>query len=172
MTWRPSANILRPVREPAGQGCYPKSHPELVWPPSALNGGGDYSIDFDALLAPGEFISSFRVDAGAGAKQAWTSLFGTIATAWLQWTVPGLQTVTVCALTSLGASLQVDAKICIGARPSLFPASAPPAPGAPLSVVTDNTMDAWLKALPTEPDNDAGGWFNNAGIPTRIGDPA
>lgn len=86
--------------------------------------------------------------------------------------MPGLQTVTVCALTSLGASLQVEAKICVSTRPSLFPASAPPAPGAQFPVVTDNTMDAWLKALPTEPDTGAGGWFNNAGIPTRIGDPA
>ncbi|WP_222547521.1 hypothetical protein [Asaia lannensis] len=174
MTWRPSANILRPAREHSSPGCYPgvnsctSLHSDLVWPPSSLNGGGDYSIDFDAFLAPGEYISAFRFDAGA-LKPAWTNLFGTIVTAWFRWSEPGLQTVTICAVTSHNANHQVVARIMVMARPSLFPAEPPPAPGSVMDRVTDEMMDRWLMSLPTDPDTAGTGWYNNAGIPTRLG---
>ncbi|WP_336947502.1 hypothetical protein [Asaia sp. HN010] len=168
MTWRPSANILRPGYG-AGGGACPSSRSALVWPSAALHSGCDYSIDFDSLLAPGEFITSFEFAAGSAADQAWTNLFGTIATAWLRWKSPGLQTVIVCALSSHDNNYQVDIAITVGTRPTLFPVPLPPAPETPTTTLTSEAMGAWLGSLPTDPGETGTGWRNNAGIPTRTG---
>ncbi|GBR07267.1 hypothetical protein HW511_11985 [Asaia siamensis] len=168
MTWRPSANILRPLTGANVSAC-PSVRSALVWPPSALNGGGDYSIDFDGILAPGEYIVSFVFDAGNAADQAWTSLFGTIATVWLRWKTSGMSVVTVCALTSHGNTHQVEANIMVSPRASLFPVSLPTAPETPALPLSNATMDAWLGHLPTDPAGLTQGWFNNGGIPTRLG---
>lgn len=169
MTWRPSANILRPRPGAAAGACsLPKF--TLVWPNTALYGGGDYSVDFDGLLAPGEFIASFRFEVGTAAEQAWTNLFGTIVTAWLRWKSSGLQTVTVCVLSNRGNSYQVEIAIIVDTRPTLFPVPLPPAPETPVLPITGQVMGAWLSTLPTDPDTVATGWVNNAGIPTRIGE--
>ncbi|WP_336763730.1 hypothetical protein [Asaia sp. VD9] len=168
MTWRPSANILRPVYGTSGGAC-PTARPSLLWPPASLEGGGDYSVDFDGLLAPGEYILSFLFDAGTAADLGWTNLFGTIATAWLRWKASGTRIVTICALTSHGNTHQVEVGIVISARPSLFPVSLPEAPQTPTLVLSSDAMDRWLQTLPTEPLSVSGGWYNNAGIPTRIG---
>ncbi|WP_336945663.1 hypothetical protein [Asaia sp. HN010] len=170
MTWRPSANILRPSSGARGGAC-PTAGCPLVWPPSTLNGGGDYSVDFDGLLAPGEYIVSFQFDAGDAADQAWSSLFGTIATAWLRWKSSGLRSVTVCVLTSHGNSQQVEANITVSPRTALFPVPLPVAPDMPVTnALSDRAMDAWLRQLPTDPVQAVDGWFNNAGIPTRLGE--
>lgn len=140
-------------------------------PPSG--GGGDYSIDFDRLLSPGEFIISFRFEAGGAADLAWTNLFGNIATAWMRWKASGTQSVTVCALTSEGNSKQVEVNITISPREALFPLDLPESPDAPTQSgggVSSAVMDGWLRSLPTEPPESGTGWFNNAGIPTRLGD--
>ncbi|WP_025884716.1 hypothetical protein [Asaia prunellae] len=169
MTWRPSANILRPGNG-AGGGACPSSRSALAWPSAALHGGGDYSVDFDGLLAPGEFVTSFLFECGSVADQAWTNLFGTIVTAWLRWKSPGPQIVTVCALSNHGNSHQVDVAITVGTRASLAPVPLPPAPQTPSLSITSQAMDEWLASLPTDPDEVRNGWLNNAGIPTRTGD--
>jgi len=144
----------------------------LVWPSSDLKSGGDYSIDFEHLLAPGEFVTAFRFEAG-GADLAWTNLFGNIATAWMRWNVSGRQRVTVCALTSEGNTRQVEVSITISPREALYPAILPYGPGIatqPGGTLSSAAMDSWLRSLPTAPPESGSGWFNNAGIPTRLGD--
>lgn len=169
MAWRPSVNILCPSNGAIGGAC-PSGRAALVWPPSALKGGGDYSIDFDGILAPGEYIVSFEFDAGNAADLGWTNLFGTIATAWLRWKSPGPCVVTVCALTSHGNTQQVEASILVSARTALVPVSLPPAPDTSSLPLADAALDAWLRGLPTDPAGITQGWFNNGGIPTRLGD--
>ena len=170
MTWRPVVNILRP--EALGGGAFASAQNALVWPSSSLRGGGDYSVDFDRLLSPGEFITSFRFEAG-GADLAWTSLFGNIVTAWMRWKASGTQSVTVCALTSEGNSRQVEVSITVSPREALFPLDLPDSPDAPTQSggkLSSEAMDNWLRALPTAPPESGSGWYNNAGIPTRLGD--
>ncbi|GBQ14707.1 hypothetical protein [Swaminathania salitolerans] len=185
MTWRPSANILRPrsgAADPAS--CPGGGRTGLAWPSSALGGGGDYSVDFDGLLAPGEYVTAFAFSAGDVADQGWTSLFGTIATAWLRWTSAGTHSIAVCALTDRGNSYQIEAGITVSSRSALFPVplpAAPPSggtappgtgsgPDAPAIALTGAIMDAWMRSLPTDPAEAPDGWCNNAGIPTRLGE--
>lgn len=163
MTWRPSARIVRPG------GCATANlrgmalQPLLAWPDSNINGGADYSVDFSALLAPGEIIQSFSFDAGSMAERAWLSSFGTIVTAFLTWTASGQNAVNVCVLSDRGNSYQVAVSIFVNATASLIGAVPPAEPGTEVPLVNSATMTAWLNSLPTSPPA-SGGYWNNAGI--------
>lgn len=170
MTWRPSARIVRPGGCATAQLRGMALQPLLAWPDSNINGGADYSVDFSGLLSPGETIKALAFDTDGAGTQAWTSLTDTICTAWISWTQAGTLAVTVCALGSSGASYQVVVAITVSASPSLVPASPPTAPGVDINSVNDATMSAWLTSLPTSAPA-AGGWWNNANIPTYAGTP-
>jgi len=164
-TWCPTARIAR-MQEPPGGRYRGLSRATLLrWPPSNLNGGADYSVDFGSLLAGGEYVVTCVFGTAAIASQAWTSIFGNTATAWLTWTASGVQSIPVCVLTSLGNVYQVDVTICISAEAALITPIPPAVSG---NVVSGVSMAAWLSSLPTTtPTN--GGWWNNAGIPAFAG---
>lgn len=165
MSWRPSARIVRPGGCATAQLRGMALQPMLVWPDSNINGGADYSVDFSALLSPGESVQALAFDAGSAGSQSWTYLSGTTVTAWIKWVQSGAIPVTVCALGSSGATYQAVVSITVSSTPSLVDASPPSAPGVDISAVNSATMSAWLDSLPASPPS-GGGWWNNANIPT------
>ncbi|MFT8957273.1 MAG: hypothetical protein ABF917_06245 [Gluconobacter oxydans] len=104
----------------------------LCWPPAALNSAADYSIDFAGLLCCGDRIVE-AVFAASGNQIAWSSIFGTFATAWIIWLTSGAQTVTVTARTSDGQVFTVSVTVTVQSMASLI---APRLPLLPPNTIT------------------------------------
>ncbi|WP_336946874.1 hypothetical protein [Asaia sp. HN010] len=166
MTWRPAVNILRPVAS-VGAGLTGARN-ALSWPTTALGGGSDYSIDFDALLAPGEFVTEFRFETREAADIAWTNLFGNIVSAWMRWKASGTKRVTVCVLTNEGNSQQVEIDIVITPTESLFPLPLPQPPGASNPPPDGNALPPGLhlngRVYMGAPDGLPDGLSSNGGV--------
>lgn len=62
---------------------------------------------------------------------AWASVFGALATVWVQWLCPGPQTATLSVRTAQGAVFTATASISVRCGPQLIAADVPPyAPNA------------------------------------------
>ena len=123
MTWAPCQRIVRADVPPSFRVRGISAPLLLCWPNAALGSGADYSVDFGPMLCCDDRI--VRVGASTtGGTIAWTSVFGTLATLWVQWTTSGPQTVQFSALTANGAPLDVTVSIMVGAA-SLLTAPVP-----------------------------------------------
>ncbi|GBQ90992.1 hypothetical protein GCM10007866_17930 [Gluconobacter albidus] len=62
----------------------------------------------------------------SGGMIAWASVFGAVATVWVQWLCSGPQTATISVRTAGGVVFTATASIAVGCAPQLI-ASTPPA---------------------------------------------
>ncbi|MBS1103512.1 hypothetical protein JK202_10875 [Gluconobacter sp. Dm-62] len=130
MTWVPCQRVVRADIPLAFRIRGIEASAVICWPDTTLNGSSDYSIDFGALLCCGDRIVEVEFITGGG-QIAWSSVFGTLATAWIVWFAPGPQTVVATVRTSSGQVLTVSVGIAVQPIPSLIPPELPPyAPNA------------------------------------------
>ena len=101
--------------------------PFLIWPSCSLNESADYNIDFGAILRCDDRIVEVAF-ATSGGTIAWSSMFGTLATAWISWTVAGSQTVDVTVRTSGGQILTASINIAVQGAVSLISFTEPDLP--------------------------------------------
>ncbi|MFT8346618.1 hypothetical protein [Gluconobacter oxydans] len=132
MIWAPCRRIVRADVPPAFRVRGINAPLLLCWPPTALNSAADYSLDFSGLLCGGDRIVEVVFEA-SGNQIAWSSIFGTFATAWIVWLTSGLQTVTVTARTSDGQIFTVSVTVIVQSAASLI---APRLPLLPPNAIT------------------------------------
>ncbi len=130
MIWAPCQRIVRADVPPALRIRGFDARTVIYWPDAALNSAADYSIDFSALICPDDRIVAVEF-ATAGGQIAWSSIFGPVATAWIMWISPGLQTVTVTVRTTGGQVMTLSISVTVRDTASLMsPAPQPYAPNA------------------------------------------
>lgn len=128
MTWQPSQRILSSALPPSSRlrGVCPCE--VMNWPDALLLSGNDYSADFSDQLAAGDRLVEV-VATTSGGTVAWVSIFGTKATAWVQWTGSDVQPIVFEARTAQGASLVSTGYTFVGCyttnNPPKIPAYAP-----------------------------------------------
>lgn len=115
MMWTPTQRALSSALPPLSRlrGVCPCEL--MAWPDAALLSGNDYSVDFSDQIADGDRI--VRVAAtprSPGTLVAWVSIFGTKATAWVQWSSSGPQSIAFDALTASGATLNASGYVAVG----------------------------------------------------------
>ncbi|AAW62159.1 phage fiber-tail adaptor protein [Gluconobacter oxydans] len=132
MTWAPCRRIVRADVPPAFRVRGINAPLLLCWPNAALNSAADYSLDFAGMLCCGDRIVEAVFEA-SGNQIAWSSIFGTFATAWIVWLTSGPQTVTVTARTSDGQVFTVSVSVTVQSTASLI---APDLPLLPPNAIT------------------------------------
>ncbi|MFT8978748.1 hypothetical protein [Gluconobacter oxydans] len=132
MIWAPCRRIVRADVPPAFRVRGINAPLLLCWPSAALNSAADYSIDFAGLLCCGDRIVEVVFEA-SGNQIAWSSIFGTFATAWIVWLTSGAQTVTVTVRTSDGQVFTVSVTVIVQSTTSLI---APRLPLLPPNAIT------------------------------------
>lgn len=145
--WRPSRRIVRIAAASCGSVSSINPPTLLRWPSCALNSSADYSIDFGPLLEEGDRIVVVAFETVAGSV-AWSSVFGTLATAWISWKVIGTRVVTASVQTANGQILTANVSITITLPQSLIapvnPVYAPNAAQAWGAFVTDSAGEILL----------------------------
>ncbi|MBF0851073.1 hypothetical protein HKD27_09090 [Gluconobacter sp. R75690] len=131
MTWAPCRRIVRADVPFAFRVRGINAPLLLCWPDTFLNGSADYSIDFASQLCCGEVLvdAAFSVSGGSLGWSGKPTYTATIATAWVTWTMAGIQQIEVTVLTSEGRSLSTLVQINVKPIAALLsggsPSSAP-----------------------------------------------
>ncbi|MQR99369.1 hypothetical protein [Gluconobacter aidae] len=132
MTWAPCQRIVRADVPPSFRMRGIDTQTLLCWPPVSQGDAGDFSVEFGALLASGDSLSSLEVLTNGGIVSA-KGIFGTCVTIWVQWLSPGQQQATVSVQTAWGEVLTVSVTILVNDIPALpepaLPTIAPEAGG-------------------------------------------
>ncbi|MCP1274825.1 hypothetical protein NKW43_14225 [Gluconobacter albidus] len=124
MTWTPCQRITRADVPPAFRIRGLAGSTVICWPDAAAGSGADYSIDFSCLLGCSDRIVAVEAVCSGGVI-AWTSMFGVMASVWVQWLCPGPQTATISVRTAEGAVFTATASIMVSCGPQLITCDAP-----------------------------------------------
>ena len=125
MTWLPCRRITRAEVPPAFRIRGLSASAVICWPDAAVGAGADYSVDFSHLLGCSDRIVAVEAMSSGGVI-AWTSVFGTIATIWVQWLCSGQQTATLSVRTAEGSVFATAVSVTVNCAPQLI-SSNPPA---------------------------------------------
>lgn len=125
MIWAPCQRIARADMPPAFRIRGLDARTVICWPDTATGSGSDYSIDFSRLLGCSDRIVAVEAFC-TGGMIAWASVFGGLATFWVQWLCSGPQTATVSVRTAEDSVLSATASIMVRCAPQII-AITPPA---------------------------------------------
>lgn len=124
MTWTPESRILNSALPPSTRlrGVCPCEL--MAWSDALLSSGHDYSLDFSDQIPEGDRIVEVLATA-TGGSVAWNSIFGTKATAWVQWSQAGMQSISFDIVLASGATLSASGWVSVGCRTTGLPPTAP-----------------------------------------------
>lgn len=122
--WMPCQRIARADDPPAFRIRGLAQSAVIFWPKATAGTGADYSIDFSRLMGCSDRIVAVE-SMCSGGMLAWASVFGPLATIWVQWLCAGQQTATLSVRTAEGSVFTATASVAVNCAPQLIDSNLP-----------------------------------------------